>query len=72
LKAHAAFEHMFSLTKEQQEKLAKWKEGTDPKPCGAIGGRYTYSFTPTTLGVVVIVSDDLTDTHIDLSDYSGW
>lgn len=39
---------------------------------GAIGGRYTYSFTPTSLGTVVKVYDAITKETIDLSDYDTW
>ncbi len=39
---------------------------------GAIGGALTYSFTPTSLGIVVKVKHGFTDAEIDLSDYDLW
>ena len=39
---------------------------------GAIGGSLTYSFTPTSLGVSVTVTDAHTKQSIDLSDYEDW
>jgi hypothetical protein len=39
---------------------------------GAVGGSTTYSFTPTSLGVVVKVTDGFTGETIDLSDYEDW
>ena len=38
---------------------------------GAIGGALTYSFTPTTLGVVVKLTCAC-GAEIDVSDYEGW
>lgn len=39
---------------------------------GATGGSITYSFTPTSLGIVTIVTDGLTGESIDLTDYDSW
>lgn len=39
---------------------------------GAIGGSLTYSFTPTSLGTVVKVTDGFTNKTIDLSNYEDW
>ncbi len=65
---------MFSLTREQEEKLSKWVEENKLKEryAGAIGGVLTYSFTPTNLGVVVKVTEGFGNTTIDLSDYDSW
>lgn len=43
------------------------------KYAGASGGRFTYSFTPTSLGVVVKVHDAMEQQDtIDLTDYDSW
>lgn len=39
---------------------------------GAIGGSLTYSFTPTSLGVVVKVTNSHTKESIDLTEYGDW
>lgn len=39
---------------------------------GAIGGELTYSFTPTSLGTVVKVTNGLTNETLDLTDYDSW
>jgi hypothetical protein len=63
----------FNLTEEQYSKLKEWKSKHDSNaPDGAIGGRYTYSFTPTRLGMVVVVTDSITKEEIDLSNYDEW
>lgn len=63
----------FGLSEEQQTKLTEWTLTKDMEAyTGAIGGRFTYSFTPTNLGTVVKVKDELDGTKIDLSDYDSW
>lgn len=39
---------------------------------GAIGGSLTYSFTPTSLGMIVKVRDALSKQEIDLTNYDEW
>ena len=63
---------MFSLDKEQREKLRECADKHEQVYTGAIGGRYTYSFTPTGLGTIVKVHDPITNTEIDLTDYESW
>lgn len=47
---------MFSLTKEDEIKLDKWKKTLPPEESTAIGGVYTYSFTPTGIGTFIKVT----------------
>lgn len=47
-----------------------WEDGYPY--AGAIGGSSTFMFTPTSLGVVVKVTDGLTGETVDLSDYEDW
>ena len=63
---------MFKLTKEQDALIDKWLEEKQPEYCGAIGGRFTYQFTPTSLGINVVVIDNFDKTQIDVSDYENW
>lgn len=63
---------MFSLDKEETDKLNQWLEKLPSSPEGAIGGRITYSFTPTNLGVVIKVRDEVTKQEIDLTNYEAW
>lgn len=39
---------------------------------GACGGAVTYSFTPTSLGIVTTVHHAGTDAKLDVSDYDAW
>jgi hypothetical protein len=62
----------FELSEEQKAKLKEWMDKKPKEYTGAIGGRYTYSFHPTSLGVVVKVTDELKKDEIDLTDYEDW
>ncbi len=63
---------MFSLDKAQAAKMTEWANKHKKVYTGAIGGRYTYSFTPTSIGLVVKVKDAITGEEIDLTDYDMW
>lgn len=39
---------------------------------GTIGGSLTYSFSPTSIGDVVVVKDSHTGEEIDLTEYDMW
>jgi len=65
----------FSLDKEQLKKFKEWDEEHkgrcafgDPMKQGAIGGRLTFSFTPTSLGEISKVKCTCGE-DIDLTDY---
>lgn len=36
---------------------------------GAIGGQFTYSITPTSIGTIVVVEDAVTGEELDITDY---
>lgn len=64
---------MFTLDESEKKKLESWLDKKDlSRYTGAIGGRFTYSFTNTNLGQIVKVTDNLDGTEIDLTDYESW
>lgn len=65
---------MFKLDEEQYKKLDKWYEqqGIAERYGGAIGGALTYSFTPTSLGIVTKVTNNFNKETIDLTNYDEW
>jgi hypothetical protein len=60
----------FELTEEQEKTLNEWKS-TQEFPPATIGGAYTYEFTPTGLGTIIVVKCVNKNT-IDLTDYDNW
>jgi hypothetical protein len=69
---------VFRLDTEELKKLAAWREEHDktckyahPSKQGAIGGRLTYCFTPTSLGSVTKVKCACGE-EVDLTDYDAW
>lgn len=61
--------------KEEQFKKCQEKQNLDSPDLlntGAIGGLYTYSFTPTTIGIVIKITNNITGDILDLSDYDSW
>ncbi len=62
----------FEVSKADSKKIEAWIEKQGPRTIGTIGGRYSYCFTPTSLGVVFKVLDALTGAELDLTDYEGW
>ena len=68
------------LDEQTIKKLLNWLEQHDCKllknpdgsfKIGAIGGRFTYSFTPTSLGVVIKVKCAC-EQEIDVTFYEDW
>jgi hypothetical protein len=59
----------FTLTEEQYEKAKVWMEER-AKYSGAIGGQFSFVFTPTSLGIGVSVTDG--KDSLNLTDYSKW
>lgn len=72
---------MFYLTPEEVVKAHNWMKAHDKEKhippgkefrySGAIGGAYTWSFTPTSLGTVCKVQCSCGE-RIDITDYDLW
>jgi len=65
---------MFTLDDDQRKKFDEWNRNHTcslKKYSGAIGGRLTYCFTPTGLGVCLKVKC-VCGEEIDLTDVSNW
>ena len=60
----------FELTEEQEVKLAEWKAKQEYASV-TIGGAFTYKFTPTGIGTMLIVKC-VNGNSIDLTDYDNW
>lgn len=61
----------FEIEEEQEEKLNEWMKSLPKAKNSTIGGAYTYEFTPTGIGLSLIVRR--VDGHeIDLTEYDKW
>lgn len=62
-------------TEEEVEELLKWAsahyETCSIKGQGAIGGRYTYSFTPTSIGTICMIKCACGQ-KFDATKYEWW
>lgn len=76
-KTYTNFTPLFGACAEQLDAFNKWKalhdathipEGRKTRPIGAIGGAYTWEFTPTSLGTVTVVRCACGE-GIDVTDY---
>ena len=61
----------FYLTKEKNQRYINWKASLPQKYFGAIGGSYSFIFTPTSLGDIVKVKR-CDGYEIDLTDYDSF
>lgn len=69
---------MFDLNDDQVHNFNVWLLEHDKKckyahseNCGAIGGRLTYKFTPTSLGIITTV-DCVCGDKCELTDFDNW
>jgi len=71
----------FELDEQQKVKLSKWIEEQDSlvqkddfgQPCyGTIGGGYSFIYTPTSLGTVYEVRNNVTKEILNLTNYGDW
>lgn len=58
---------------EREIKLAReFKDKKRLEYTGAIGGQFTYEFTPTSLGLGCAIIDNVSKERCDLTDYESW
>jgi len=61
---------IFSLSEVEEKKLKEWQEKI--KDLYGEYGTYTYSFTPTGIGNVIVVKRHLTGLELDITDVDNW
>jgi hypothetical protein len=57
---------------KEQEKKEKEMFAGKQYIGGAVGGALTYSFTPTSIGIAIVVRNCVTKDELDLSHYEDW
>lgn len=73
---------VFTMDKKQHLLFLKWEKEQDKKVSekqgerfpnyGAIGGAYTFSFTPTSIGMIIKATNCVTKETIDLTVYEDF
>lgn len=56
---------------EQDKKAAQLQNSQHPR-YGASGGGYSYIFTPTGLGMIIHIRNNITNEEKDITNYSTW
>jgi hypothetical protein len=62
----------FKLTEKQVKLAEKWTKEKRIENQGAIGGQFTYEFTPCSIGLFVSVKDTVTNETLDLTEYDDF
>jgi len=62
----------FQLTENQSKLASEWMKEKRVDNQGAIGGQFTYQFTPCSIGVFVSIVDCVTKEELDLSEYDNF
>ena len=60
----------FPISEEEDKKIKEWIEKRPEFNEGAIGGRYTYQFTPTSIGVIGTIIDGMTGEKFTFQELS--
>lgn len=58
----------FPISKEEEKKINEWMRSLPPAGTGAIGGRFTYKFTPTSIGVIGTIVDGITGKEFNFQE----
>lgn len=66
--------YTFKLDNEDAIEFENWKKVQIQKNPGlpAAGERWCFCFTPTGLGLIIVIKDLLTDDELDLSHTENW
>jgi len=60
---------VFDLSEEQEKKFDEWRKAKPEEVyVGAVGGAYEFCFTPTGIGIIVVVKC-ADGTELDLTEY---
>lgn len=72
-KLKADYYRGFPISEEEKKKIDEWKNSLPEVPItklGAIGGRYIYEFTPTSIGVSGTIRDSITGRSFEFQELS--
>ena len=59
----------FAMDEKQRQKFEEWRQSKKKEGMVAIGGRFSFVFTPTGIGTFIVVRCADDNTELDLTDY---
>ena len=62
----------FELSDLELKRASEFINNLPKAETGAIGGRISYIFTVTSIGVVIVVRDSVTNTEVNVTDFDSW
>ena len=63
---------MFTLSEKELKKANDWINSKPIRYEGACGGRFSYIFTPNSIGITIIIRDNLMKDELNITDYDEW
>lgn len=65
---------IFRLEGKELEKAIEFieRQREDSRSEGCSGGRFSYTFTPCSIGLSVFIHDNITKEECNVTDYSMW
>jgi len=61
-----------NLDEKEKEKASLFIKEKEVKYVGAIGGQFTFTFTPTSIGTIKTIIDNVSGEKCDLTDYDDF
>ena len=62
----------FEIDEDGVRQIKEWRKTLPPGLYGAIGGRLSFTFTPTSLGEIIVVKDAVSGSEINITDFENW
>jgi len=68
---------LYIITEDDIKKINSWQKSKKHIKChkryaGAIGGQYSYEFTPTSIGTVFKIKCSICNNELNLTNYENW
>lgn len=65
---------VFDLNEKEEQSIKEWiiKQKEKKDKSTTIGGRFSYIFTPTGIGIGITIKDNLLYETFDATDYDCW
>ena len=62
----------FNLNKVELARIKEFQDKHRVAYSGAIGGQFSYKFTPTSLGDIITVIDGTSGEELNVTDFDSW